>query len=212
MITKETRIAQDRWEYTTMRKIRAIKENEMIAAFLYAELNSPRFCKKVEAYLHQYAVDRRLIQAPDLHDEQENATRRALLGAYRDYGQGWGYFEGFPEQLRWERIGLKRQEVEQVKYIEYDYLVELSGGSRLARDGARRALAGIDVFGLSSKYFVDIAEALRQGAQFPTLIFVRCDEESYLVVLEGHARLTAYLTELEVIVGFSEQITQWGCY
>ncbi len=78
---------------------------------------------------------------------------------------------------------------------------------------------GRDVFGLSSQYFVDIAEALRQGAQFPTLIFVGRDEESYLVVLEGHARLTAYLTapeclptELEVIVGFSEQITQWGCY
>ena len=219
MITQETRTAQDRWESTTMRKIRAIREDEMIAVFLYAELQSPRFCEKVEMYLQQFAVDRRLIQAPDLHDEQENATRRALLGTYRDYGQGWGYFEGFPEQLRWERIGLTRQEVEQVKYIEYDYWVELSGGSRLARDGARRALAGIDVFGLSSKYFVDIAKALRQGAQFPTLIFVGRDEEGYLVVLEGHTRLTAYLiapeclpAELEVIVGFSEQITQWGCY
>ncbi len=219
MITKETRTAQDRWESTTMRKIGAIKEDEMIAAFLYAELHSPRFKEKVETYLRQYAVDRRLIQAPDLHDEQENAMRRAILGAYRDYGQGWGYFEGFPEQLRWERIGLTRQEVEQVKYIEYDYWVELSGGSRLARDGARRALAGIDVFGLSSKYFVDIAKALRQGAQFPTLIFVGRDEESSFVVLEGHTRLTAYLiapeclpAELEVIVGFSEQITQWGCY
>jgi hypothetical protein len=89
----------------------------------------------------------------------------------------------------------------------------------LAGDGARRALAGIDVFGLSSKYFVDIAQALRQGAQFPTLIFVGRDEESSFVVLEGHTRLTAYLiapeclpAELEVIVGFSQQITQWGCY
>jgi len=203
----------------TMRKITAITEDEMISTFLYAELNSPRFCKKVETYLQQYAVDRRLIQAPDLHDEHENATRRALLGAYRDYGQGWGYFEGFPAQLRWERIGLTRQEVEQVKYIEYDYWVELSGGSRLALDGARRALAGIDIFGLSSKYFVDIAGALRQGAHFPPLICVASDEKSPLVVLEGHTRLTAYLiapeclpTELEVIVGFSEQITQWGCY
>src|SRR6266852_1697123 len=184
MITKETRTAQDRWESTTMRKIRAIKEDEMIAAFLYAELNSPRFCKKVEAYLQQYAVDRRLIQAADLHDVQENATRRILLGAYRDYGQGWGYFEGFPEQLRWERIGLTRQEVEQVKYIEYDYFVDLSGGSRLAIDGARRALAGIDVFGLSSQYFVDIAEALRRGVQFPPLICVGRDKGSPLVVLE----------------------------
>jgi len=98
----------------------------MIAAFLYAELNSPRFCKKVEMYLQQYAVDRRLIQVPDLYNEQENGTRRALLGALPGLWSGLGYFEGFPEQLRWERIGLTRQEVEQVKYIEYDYWVELS--------------------------------------------------------------------------------------
>ena len=83
----------------------------MIAAFLYAELNSPRFCKKVEMYLQQYAVDRRLIQVPDLYNEQENGTRRALLGAYRGYGQGWGYFEGFPEQLRWEWIGGRRKKM-----------------------------------------------------------------------------------------------------
>jgi hypothetical protein len=62
MITQETRTVQDRWESTTMRRIRAIKEDEMIAAFLYAELNSPRFCEKVEMYLQQYAVDRRLIK------------------------------------------------------------------------------------------------------------------------------------------------------
>jgi len=203
----------------TMRKISTITEDEMIATFLYAELNSPRFSTKVETYLQQQAVDRRLIQVPDLQDWQENATRRALLGAYRGYGLGWGYFEGFPGQLRWERIGLTKQEVKQIKYIEYDYWMELSGGSRLALDGARRALAGIDVFGLSSRYFVDIAESLRRGAQFPALICVARDEESYLVVLEGHTRLTAYLigpkclpAELELIVGFSEQISGWGCY
>jgi hypothetical protein len=202
-----------------MRKITAITEDEMIATFLYAELQSPRFRKKVEQYMQQYAVDRRLIQVPDLQNGQENAARRALLGEYRDYGQGWGYFEGFPQQVRWERVGLTRQEVEQVRYIEYDYWVELSGGTRMAVDGGRRALAGYDIFGLSSQYFVDIAEALRRGAQFPPLILVGRNEESYLVVIEGHTRLTAYFiapeclpTELEVILGFSEQITQWGCY
>src|SRR5713226_458315 len=136
-----------------MRKITAITEDEMIAAFLYAEFQSPRFRKKVETYMQKYAIDRRLIEEPDLQDDQENAARRVLLGEYRGYSQRWGYFEGFPQQLRWERVGLTRQEVEQVKYIEYDYWVELSGGTRRAVDGGRRALAGHDVFGLSSRYF-----------------------------------------------------------
>ena len=40
----------------TMRTIRSITEDEMIATFLFAELHSPRFCKKVETYLQQYVV------------------------------------------------------------------------------------------------------------------------------------------------------------
>ena len=203
-----------------MRKIRPISEDEMIAAFLYAEFYSPRYMsKEIQEYLQRHEINPRVIQVPDLHNEQDNACRRAVLGAYRGYGQGRGYFQGFPKELRWELIGFTRQELEQVKYIEYDYWSELSGGSRLALYGARRALEGIDVFNLSSRYFVDLAETLRNGTQFPTLIFVGPNEEGYLVVLEGHARLTAYLiapdclpTELEVIVGFSERITQWGCY
>ncbi len=203
-----------------MRKIRESLEAEMIAAFLAAELHSPRsMSQEIQTILLREALSPRVISSPDLSNAQENAARRAVLGAYRGYGQGQGYFQGFPETLRWELVGLTRQEVKRVNYIDYDYWVELAGGSRLALDGARRALAGIDVFGLSSRYFVDLAETLRHGTQFPTLIFVARDEASPLVVLEGHARLTAYLiapdclpTELEVIVGFSEQITQWGCY
>jgi hypothetical protein len=203
-----------------MRKIKESSEEEMIAVFLAAELHSPRSMgQEIQTCLQREALSPRVISSPDLLNAQENTARRAVLGAYRGYGRGQGYFQGFPAGVRWELVGLTRQEVEQVKYIDYDYWVELSGGSRLALDGARRALAGIDVFGLSSRYFVDLAETFRHGAPFPTLIFVARDEASPLVVLEGHARLTAYLIapeclppELEVIVGFSEQITKWGCY
>jgi len=54
---------------------------------------------------------------------------------------------------------------------------------------------------------------------FPTLILIGKNRESPLVVLEGHMRLTAMFlapewlpAELEVMVGFSEQIERWGCY
>ena len=63
-----------------------------------------------------------------------------------------------------------------------------------------------------------MAEAIRSNAQFPTLILVVKNHESPLVVLEGHMRVTTMflaperrLAELEVIVGFSEQIEQWRC-
>jgi hypothetical protein len=121
--------------------------------------------------------------------------------------------------VRWERVTLTRQDLEQVRYIAYDYWVELSGGTRLAIDGARNALAGKVVFGVSSDGLIYMAKQLRQGAQFPPLIFVTKDVDGYLVVMEGHVRLTAYLiapeyipSELEVILGTSPQIINWGCY
>ena len=174
----------------------------------------------------------RIIERPNLDDAQENACRRSILGAYRGYGQNtdyfeglppdveyMDYFEGFPLDVHWERAMLSKQELEQVKYIEYDYWVELSGGSRLPRDAARTILAGYEVFGVNHQGVLQMATAFRARARFPTLILVGKNRESSLVVLEGHMRLTAMFlaseclpAELEVIVGFSEQIERWGCY
>jgi hypothetical protein len=72
---------------------------------------------------------------------------------------------------------------------------------------------------VSSDQLVSLGIALRHGAQFPQLILVAKDTGAPLVVMEGHARLTAYLiasecipTEFEVIIGYSEQMTGWDCY
>jgi len=202
-----------------MRKIRDISEDEMIAVYLQTEFNSVRFCQTIEAYLRRERIDPHVIQVPDWQNAQENALRRTILGAYRGYGRNEDYFIGFPADVRWERVALTRQELEQVRYIEYDYWVELAGGTRMAVDGAKNARAGKVVFGVSSDGLVYMADELRRGAQFPPLILVVKDVDAYRVVMEEHVRLTAYLiaaeyipVELEVILGYSEQITDWGCY
>jgi hypothetical protein len=202
-----------------MRKIRDSSEEEMISVYLQAEANSSRFHTDIEAYVRQQRIDPRMLYVPDWHNAQENALRRAILGRHRGYGRNEGYFQGFPADVRWERVTLTRQELEQVRYINYDYWVELSGGTRLAIDGAKHAASGKVVFGVSSAGLVYMANELRRGAQFPTLIFVAKDADAYLVVMEGHVRLTAYLIvpecippELEVILGYSEHFTDWGCY
>ena len=202
-----------------MRKIRDTSEDEMIAVYLQAELNSTRFRADIEAYVRQERIDPRILHVPDWRNAQENALRRAILGRHRGYDRNEGYFQGFPADVRWERVALTREELEQVRYIEYDYWVELSGGTRLAIDGAKHATSGKVVFGVNSAGLIYMANELRRGARFPTLIFVAKDVDAYLVVMEGHVRLTAYLiapecipAELEVILGFSERITRWGCY
>jgi hypothetical protein len=202
-----------------MRKIRDSSEDEMIAVYVQTEANSNRFRADIQAHARQERIDPRLLHMPDWHNAQENASRRAILGMHRGYGRNEGYFQGFPTDARWERVALTRRELEQVSYIDYDYWVKLSGGTRLATDGAKQAASGKVVFGVSSAGLVFMANELRRGARFPTLIFVAKDVDAYLMVMEGHVRLTAYLmapecipSELEVMLGFSERITQWGCY
>jgi hypothetical protein len=202
-----------------MRKIRDVSEDEMIAIYLQTELSSVRFRQKLELHMQREKIDTRIIQEPDWHNAAENVLRRTLLGVYRGYGQNKDYFPDFPADVRWERVGLSREELERVRYIDWEYWLDLTDGTRMAIDGARNALAGKVVYDVSSDGLVSMADALRQGARFPPLILVAKDVGAPLVVMEGHARLTAYLiapecipTELEVIIGFSEQMTEWECY
>lgn len=101
-----------------MRKIRDISEDEMIAVFLLTELNSIRFRADIEAYVQQEGIDPRILHMPDWHNAQENVLRRAILGMHRGYGRNEGYFTGFPADVRWERVTLTLEELEQVRYIE----------------------------------------------------------------------------------------------
>ncbi|MGH2508169.1 MAG: hypothetical protein ACRDHZ_12305 [Ktedonobacteraceae bacterium] len=215
-----------------MRTVRPIGEAEMIALFLATEYPAPRTHQHILQVLQREGWPPNIIEQPNLRDGQENAQRRSILRAYRGYGQNtdyfeglapgveyMDYFEGFPLDVQWERAMLSKQELEQVTYIAYDYWIELSGGSRLPRDARKKILAGDEVFGVSNQKVLQMAEAFRSGARFPTLILVGKNQERPLVVLEGHTRLTAMFlaseclpAELEVIVGFSEQIERWGCY
>lgn len=191
----------------------------MVALFLRTELTSTRFRPSVRAVLAAQRVDERVIVEPRVEDAGENALRRRLLGATRGYGRDEGLFAGFPADARWERVALTVADLAAVRYIDYDYWVELSGGSRLAADGAANAQAGAAPFGIPSDGFLELGDALATGARVPELILVTAGPDQPLVVLEGHARLTAYLVrpeavpaELEALLGTSEAFVGWGCY
>jgi hypothetical protein len=103
-------------------------------------------------------------------------------------------------------------ELATVRYVDYDYWVELSGGTCLAVDAAPRIRAGVAPFGVSSAWALGMVQAVADGARFPPLI-----PSGGLVVLEGHVRLTAYMLcpdrlppELEVLVGSSPGAAGWG--
>ena len=200
-----------------MRRLRPGSEAEMIALFLRTELPAARFRDKLQALLNQVGLPERLITAPDLDDPAENQARERLLTEHREYGTRAGLFEGFPDDVCWEWMAITPAEVATIRYIDYDYWVELSGGTRLAADAAPRIRAGVAPFGVSSDWALGMARAVADGARFPPLILVTAGPSGNLVALEGHARLTAYMLcpdrlppELEVLIGSSPGMAGWA--
>jgi hypothetical protein len=202
-----------------MRWLRPGREAEMVALFLRTELPSARFGDELRALLERAGLPERVVTDPDLGDDAENQARLRLLTEQRGYGTRTEVFEAFPYDVCWEWMAITAAELARVRYIDDDYWNELSGGTRLAVDAARRICTGVTPFGVSQDRVLGLAEAVADGARFPPLILVTTGAGGDLVVLEGHARLTAYMLardhvppELEVLVGSSSAIARWGCW
>ena len=200
-----------------MRVIRESSEDEMVAIFLRTELLSTRFDETVRGVLAQAGADEAIVLSPDLHDERENALRREVLGTARGFGRSEGLFGGFPDDVRWVRARFAPAEVLAIRFIDYDYWVELSGGSRLPTDAARRIRAGITVFGVPNDGFFAVADSFETSLP-PPLIAVGGIGPG-LVLLEGHVRLTAFALrpdllppELELLVGQSPRVVEWALW
>jgi hypothetical protein len=198
-----------------MRLIRAIGEDEMIAVFLGAELDSDRYGETLRTLLARDARAVDVLRRPDLSDPVENTYRRKLLDEHRAYEQREGLFFGFPGGIDWFRAALGPDEVLDILYIDWDWWLRLSGGSRRPRDAARRVRAG-EVDGVSAEEHQSVAAALEGSRPQPELIAVTNAARSPLVLVEGHVRLTAYALfpaylpeELEVLLGISDQIAEW---
>ena len=178
----------------------------MVWLFLRGELDSERYGPRIRR-----TIDERVLLGPDLDNEGENALRRAALTTVRGYEAREGLFHGFPGDVLWW-AELEPAEVLEVRYIEYDYWVELSRGSRRPSDAAEQIRAGVDVFRVpSAEFLADV------GADAPPLILV--GDGTRLVVLEGHTRLTRYALQpdalppaLKVLLGCSPRIAEWACW
>jgi hypothetical protein len=202
-----------------MRRMRPSSEAEMVALFLRTELPAARHRDDLRALLERGGLPERVITAPDLGDDAQNQARLRLLTWHRGYGTRTELFDGFPDDVRWQWMAITPAKLARVRFIDYDYWVELSGPSRLAADAAPRIRAGVAPFGVPSDWALGMAQEVARGARFPPLILVTTAPGGDLVVLEGHARLTAFMLardklppELEVLVGSSPTMTRWGLW
>lgn len=186
----------------------------MIAVFLRAELDSGRYGEKLRGFLSRDGRDLDVLRRPDLDDPAANDYRRGLLDEYRAYERREGLFGGFPRQVEWFRAVLSRDEVLDILFINWDWWLTISDGTRRPRDAARRIRDGF-VPG-STEEHEPLAAALRDKPPPPELIVATTPAHSPLVVVEGHFRLTAYALfpdyvpdELEILLGVSDDMADW---
>jgi hypothetical protein len=190
-----------------MRLLRPASEDEMVAVFLAAEASSERYGPQISEILTRLGRPPHLVTRPDTRDQAANAVRRQILAAYREYPSG-DVFTGMPADVRWYRAALIPAELGTVKYLDYSYWTDFSGGSRLAADGARRLGRWQDQ--PSGSIYRQVAENARDGRLPPVIILVGEPGPANLVVVEGHKRLTGLLlcpqwlpAELEVMLGLT---------
>ncbi|HST19307.1 MAG TPA: hypothetical protein VLK36_16825 [Gaiellaceae bacterium] len=196
-----------------MRIIGAATEDEMIAAFLRAEVDSERYGEKLLAILARDGRGVEVLRAPDPAVAADNRYRRRVLDEHRAYERREGLFNGLPSRVDWARAALTAREVLEIRYIDWDWWLTLSGGSRSPLDAARRIRAG-EIAGITADAGDEAIAAA--AATSPELIAVTTPSHAPLVLVEGHARLTAYALfpaslpeELEILLGVSDEIAEW---
>lgn len=198
-----------------MRILRPATEDEVIAVFLRAELGSERYGEVLQNFLHRDGVDPDVLARPNLSDSVGNRYRRALLDEHRGFERRIGLFDGFPARVAWYRAALSGDEVLAIRYIDWDWWLTISNGSRSALVAAERIRRG-EIDGVTVEEHAVIAESLRSPTP-PELIAATTPDRSSIVLVEGHVRLTTYALfpellpkELELYLGEAEDMGAWS--
>lgn len=192
----------------------SITENEMVATFLQAEAFSPRFKQKVLISAERHGLTMAQLTNIDISDLQINEKRAKVLGELRGFRHNKYLFAGLPQNIMWQKGLIDRTDISRCYYAEHDTWNAISLGTRMVDIGAK------NYHGRSEeqigKNVPELIKDINKGMSIPRIILVNDDRK--LLVFEGHTRITAYANtlsyndELEVIIGYSPNLSDWAWY
>ncbi len=174
-----------------MRQVRRVTLDEVLASWLQAEVDSPRFGH----HLPVGEVDRRIVERPDLNDPAENALRRQLL-RYRD-----DILTTISDDTEWWEAELAAEDLVGLFAINYPAWEIYSGGTgnlvRVAeaiRDGLRPAADDPkmqDGLHAIRDHVGGIYRALQAGRGVGPLVLLGRGPAAPFTVIEGNKRAAA---------------------
>jgi hypothetical protein len=207
------------FSHASMDDLGAATEDQVILAWLQAEIESPDF----QAYLignppnpANLSLALKAARTPDLHDEAQNDLRRQIIAGSYGFGRGTGIFEGMGDDLRWRRFRLTTQDVGEMLFARRE------GAWRLLAPATRKVAEGATNVGHvftgdpTNMVVLSLASGLcHSDKRVPEIIALQ-RLDGGLVILEGHARATAIVLEahrfpsgVQVFVGAGPSVANW---
>ncbi len=168
----------------SLRLLRCVPEDEVIAEFLKNDLRAPEFQPYRE-------VVGSLVATPDFDDEDENRLRRALFKLR--HGALW---RELPADTEWFEVELRAQDLHRVRVFPRAHWRRLALGNfgithvvqRVPGDRSRRRAA--EAFRAK---ILDLRRKLQASTVANTVLLIGLSESASLTVLDGNHRLVAAL-------------------
>jgi hypothetical protein len=192
-------------------------EHDMVLAFLWAEVDSPRWRELYASILQSVRVSRGIIDRPDLTRAEDNEQRIRVLARTRGYRVSKYLFTGFPcDTTTWRRVRLGPGDFGLLRYGNQSCapgFFQLSGGTRRVVDAATN-FPHVETD--ASPHVTGVVESLRAGKTYPPLIAVN-SMAGDLILVEGYTRTTAYAVvgafgPVDFLIGTSPHIQDWQFY
>ena len=160
---------------------RPLSEQVVIAEFLRSEFHHPEF----EEYRHEFT---RLVEAPDLQSDRENALRRALLFLRR--GAMW---RELPDDTQWFEVRLTSEDLTRIRFFPRAQWRRVAEGSFYITD-VITCLRQKWQESPDDEFFCKlrrISNPVQEGLVCRTVLLIGIDVHSPLTILDGNHRMAA---------------------
>jgi O-antigen/teichoic acid export membrane protein len=169
-------------KYSSIRKVRPVSEDEVIAEFLRSDFHNPEFAEYQEAF-------GALLATPDCNDPDENVKRRALF--FIRHGSLW---RELPKGTEWFEVELRSADLRQIRVFPRAQWRKLAHGDF----GIMRVVKSIDrgrCLEIGEESFFAKIQGLRawlgQGGDPGVVLLIGMDARGPFTILDGNHRLVA---------------------
>jgi O-antigen/teichoic acid export membrane protein len=196
--------------YGSLRLLRPLSEEEVIADFLKSEFHHSEF----DGYRGEFE---HIVTRPDVTNSKENAVRRALLFLRR--GAMW---RELPLDTKWFEVELTIEELSRVRFFPRAQWRRVARGSFYLTDVVERIRQKLE--GPGDDEFLQklrrVSDGLQESSVNPTVLLIGVGDKGPLTILDGNHRVAAamlsqppiLLNRFQFVCGFSPDMTNCCWY